>query len=645
MALNSNISSYLNRFVEYSNPQYAVMLTGDWGSGKTHFINEWIENTKKIEGKKYKPMYISLYGMQSISELRNNINRQLHPILTSAFVKGMKKVANGFAKTLIKCDFGEEGNPVEVSYELDLLPLFQTDNKEIQASGKILVFDDLERCHINRIELLGFINFFVEHCGCKVILLCNEEKMTLPSDSRTYKKIDKTEDTPEHWRNDAVDESIKDREYVEFKEKSVGATFEIKTDIEDAISSFISEIASDPKELITKMKPFLVQMLNATNNKNMRIVRQCLFDFDSIVKQIPLVSYQHEAYVPIMRKLLLDMLIVQMEVKAGNKLFDEPDSLVYRFLPGKKSESFSSLVQLYADVPNKLGIEILDYDNTKKIVNYIKTGYYPVNDIIKILSRPKDERQPWEKLTYFWKITNEEFEENYKLTAAKLKKRDISSLDELINIAFRLVNFEHLGIQSTSKTFHRDVMFCYGKLVKKLDTLEKVITFRQELIARLRYYSFEEKVEKWASIVTEMQNALDELIDKNKSAMTMVLENLSSATLPKLRELMFTQNPIDGRDYTCSPMFLAPNPKKVVKGITSLSNDELSSLREIISYHYQDLNISNYNDFKFYEPERENVKIIVEQLKRRRLSSVDKYAVNMVIREFEKFLNYEIVRD
>ena len=139
----------------------------------------------------------------------------------------------------------------------------------------------------------------------------------------------------------------------------------------------------------------------------------------------------------------------------------------------------------------------------------------------------------------------------------------------------------------------------------------------------------------------EMQNALCELIDKKKSSMTMVLENLSSATLPKLKELMYTHNPIDGRGYSCSPMFLAPNPKKVVKGIVSLSNDELSMLREIIAYHYQDLNISNYNDFRFYEPERENVKIVVEYLKRRRLSSVDKYSVNMVIREFEKFLNYE----
>lgn len=641
MAFNSNITSYLNRFIEYANPQYAVMLTGDWGSGKTHFINQWIESTKKIEGKKYKPIYISLYGIQSISELRNNINRQLHPILTSAFVKGVKKVANGIAKTLIKCDFGDESNPVEVSYELDLLPLFETDNKIIQASGKILIFDDLERCHINRIELLGFINYFVEHCGCKVILLCNEEKMTLPSDSRTYKKIGKTEDTPEHWRNDVVDESIKDREYVEFKEKSVGATFEIKTDIEDAISSFISEIASDPEELITNMKPYLVQMLDATKNKNMRIVRQCLFDFNSIVKQIPAVSYQHEAYVPIMRKLLLDMLIVQMEVKAGNKLFDEPDLLVYKFLPGKKNESFSSLVQHYADVPGKLGIEILDYDNTKKIVNYIKTGYYPVNEIITILNRPKDEKKPWEKLTYFWKLTNEDFEKYYKLTAAKLKKRDISSLDELINISFRLVNFEHLGIHCTSKTFHRDVMFCYSKLVKNLDSLEKVLTFRKELIARLQYYSFEDKVVKWMAIVDKMQNALCELIDKKKSSMTMVLENLSSATLPKLKELMYTYNPINGQDYSFSPMFLAPNPNKVVKGIVSLSNDELSMLREIIAYHYQNLNVSNYNDFRFYEPERENVKNIVEYLKRRRLSSVDKYSVNMVIREFEKFLNYE----
>lgn len=92
--------------------------------------------------------------MHSIKEIRDALNRQLHPYLTSKSVKTFGKLANGLAKTVIKCDFSENAKPVEVSYELDLLSLFQTDNKDIKATGKIIIFDDLERCYIDKIGQL-----------------------------------------------------------------------------------------------------------------------------------------------------------------------------------------------------------------------------------------------------------------------------------------------------------------------------------------------------------------------------------------------------------------------------------------------------------------------------------------------------------
>ena len=38
---NKHIKEFLNYYIELPNPQYAVLLKGKWGSGKTHFINEY----------------------------------------------------------------------------------------------------------------------------------------------------------------------------------------------------------------------------------------------------------------------------------------------------------------------------------------------------------------------------------------------------------------------------------------------------------------------------------------------------------------------------------------------------------------------------------------------------------------------------
>ena len=37
--------------VERPNPQYAVLLKGKWGSGKTHFINEYKNELNKNKQK------------------------------------------------------------------------------------------------------------------------------------------------------------------------------------------------------------------------------------------------------------------------------------------------------------------------------------------------------------------------------------------------------------------------------------------------------------------------------------------------------------------------------------------------------------------------------------------------------------------
>mgnify|MGYP000499632819 CR=1 FL=1 len=47
--MNENFTCFLDGYMRNPAPQYAVMLTGRWGCGKTFFVNEWLETLEKAE--------------------------------------------------------------------------------------------------------------------------------------------------------------------------------------------------------------------------------------------------------------------------------------------------------------------------------------------------------------------------------------------------------------------------------------------------------------------------------------------------------------------------------------------------------------------------------------------------------------------
>ena len=50
-------------YLENKNINYAIMIDGEWGSGKTYFIKN------KVVGKYENALYISLYGISSVDKL------------------------------------------------------------------------------------------------------------------------------------------------------------------------------------------------------------------------------------------------------------------------------------------------------------------------------------------------------------------------------------------------------------------------------------------------------------------------------------------------------------------------------------------------------------------------------------------------
>ena len=103
-------------YVKADYTDYAIMINGEWGSGKTYFWNNKIRNkidNLNVNGKKLSTIYMSLYGISNLEDISKKIF-----IETSQHMdKGMKKFMSSRDKKIIP-EYAKTG--------LDMAHLFGT---------------------------------------------------------------------------------------------------------------------------------------------------------------------------------------------------------------------------------------------------------------------------------------------------------------------------------------------------------------------------------------------------------------------------------------------------------------------------------------------------------------------------------------
>jgi len=179
MSKNQHVIEYLEYFYkkEIRIPS-AILLKGNWGSGKTFFIKDYIKEKNNF-------IHISLYGVSKTSEIDEKIFQALHPLLSNPKFKLLGKILAGAVKIGTTIDLNGDGisDGKVVSGDvskLDLKIFVET------SENKILIFDDLERSNMKIDKLLGYINHLVEFQDQKVILVANEEKILEGDDGEKY---------------------------------------------------------------------------------------------------------------------------------------------------------------------------------------------------------------------------------------------------------------------------------------------------------------------------------------------------------------------------------------------------------------------------------------------------------------------------
>ena len=184
--LTDGEDSYL---ISSNNNGKVIMLSGKWGSGKTHFWQKQIQTVLENKDKKIPNHYVSLYGKTSIQEIKNEIFLKVFESVDSYEViekgKALAKNTVGLATSFFGA-ISVLGVNLDLSKVTDKpfekLEKVLDDNKlkktiEYLNSGAIICFDDFERKSkdIDLNDLFGFITQLTLNFDCKVVIILNDD--------------------------------------------------------------------------------------------------------------------------------------------------------------------------------------------------------------------------------------------------------------------------------------------------------------------------------------------------------------------------------------------------------------------------------------------------------------------------------------
>lgn len=559
--MNELISKYLSDYLHNPDPQYAVMLKGEWGCGKSFFVNKWIKEYKPAGKKKsLKPIYVSLYGLKDTSQITESIDRVLHPLLYSKGAELTKKLLKIAGKVVLKTSFDvdKKGNE-DISLDATLDSLSILLSKDINILGnKLIIFDDLERCLIDMKLLLGYVNSFVEHGSCHVILVGDETRVV----SRWKKTL------------------------IEFKEKTVGREFEIMPDVDDAITCFLhGYIPSD--EWLQNQKTLITDIFHATECNNLRILRQCLYDFNGLYAEVRDSIEENDE--PFMQSLLVSYIVVYCEYRGKcHDLFSQRECSYAAGIAGNSEmkERISALCLKYKSIEDRYNLDVLNTNHITNIVRWIESGHSLNAYVVGTLGMMRHNTTHLEKLAGFRDMPLEIFE------------NECSALEQdVVNNAFP--NIFLLGRSLAFLAFFDDKSLFWMKqavvsLAKehvkeiyiKQSTKEELYEQRSEFIQGVNSFGRFRETAVGADVIKYTDGVFNDCDRNLKNEFEVVLSHITDDNVGQLLGLSQKPTPDKQCPYNLTSVFKNIEVEDLFNSVQNLSNKSLNILSSFLSSHY-----------------------------------------------------------
>lgn len=284
---NEHIEEFLNYYLEKeTSPDYAVLITGCWGSGKTYFIKQYLagknpDGQKKdvaqirewlTDCEKYTVVYASLFGAKSRAEMDQRVLEKLHPILNSKWLKTVPGAVSLIGKILGTLSSNPAGAAIGSvagdAGEFAANKIIETlKQKSKKFERLVVVFDDVERADMPLPELLGYLNAYVEHLHVPCILLADKEKweeaQKCQEDKSTLHKLSST------------------------KEKVVGKEFQIQTTFDEVWNHWKEDehhpVGDRAWKILNDCRDLIKNIVESSSDYNYRALKHSLSDFQRFI--------------------------------------------------------------------------------------------------------------------------------------------------------------------------------------------------------------------------------------------------------------------------------------------------------------------------------------------------------------------------
>ena len=545
-------------YVRSDYTDYAIMINGEWGSGKTYFWNNKVR--KKIEsmhlnGKKYTTIYMSLYGISNLEE----ISKKIFIETTQLMDKNLRKYMDANDQTTIPeyaktgLDMANFFGVTQNGDKIDYADFFTTDDK-------VLCFDDLERANVDVIDILGYINNFVEHDHIKTIIICNEKELStkLKSSNLEMKTFIATYLLDKQGELNKADKPMvekiqnkiervfdKANDYERIKEKLIGETFEYAPKFDYIINGILMRYENDPDliRFLRENTKLIISTFERSGTRNLRILKHSLNDFKKIYEMLNK-SYPNTSY-RVIQTMLIFTIAISFEIKAGKITKD-------KFVNIKDNEEYRAILVSSRVLMDNRQFYIKEFDSNyyynfkadyrffKFIEYYVRTRIFDMKlfkkDMETIRNTVDTENLPGYRrlLTEeYWKISDDEFDKVIDSIIEDVKGGNIELIDmvkiyayfsyfskkNLIDYDIKTLKslfFNGMNISSLKSKYCENVDEELSKIAVDVwaEDLEDILRHFNSLNAQLQDKMYKEKAEEIFKCIPMKMEQFYELFDR-----------------------------------------------------------------------------------------------------------------------------------
>lgn len=550
-------------------PQYAVLLKGKWGCGKTHFINHWIDAYKgnPTTEQVLESIYVSLYGLSDTKQITTAINRVICPILYGKAAKAGKVLAKIASAMVLKheVDLNYDGiSDFSINIGIDSLSKFKS-NDSLVNSKKLLIFDDLERCDVPMKKLLGYLNFFVEQCNCHLIVIGDEDKIA----EGENKKI-----------------------FGEFKEKTIGREFEIATDIHSALDTFVNQTPKN--DFVVGHQEQIEKFFAMTECDNLRILRQALWDFSRFEESMTdFLGDSH--YEDIMIHVLGTYIISYCEYRGKNhQLFDawiRYDIKGQQF-DKEKIENLKLQVRAIHQRYNNIYQRLSNYKTFKmelveRVILELNMGDSIKDYVGKEYFSPEIKRHSWEQISDSFNMDNDKFILFYKELIQDISDNAIPDMRKLGFALAYIVCLDSKEIKELTTTDFIRISEALPMYLTGYTQEEDLHNLHLEYDRGVNSLVTNVSLERLVELSAKFEEEYNKKIKCAKNVMTTTLENLTDSNVAKLCDINEGALPDHSRTYNMVAIFNHVDISKLMKQLQSLSNESLNLFNHFIRSRYE----------------------------------------------------------